>query len=73
MCDKRHIIMCKFEHEMLKQPIKRRMCAAKSLALSEPQASLPDSLQTKPCIDAVSCDEDLAKSPRHRRARNKKF
>jgi len=49
----------------MKQPIKRRICAAKSAALFEQyrivKASLPDSLQIEPCIAAVSCDEDLVK------------
>ena len=37
MCEKRHTVVCKFEYEMPKLPIKRRMCAAKNLTLSERQ------------------------------------
>ena len=43
----------RFRKMRIKQPIERRMCAAKRLTLLEPQASLSDSLQTEPFIAAV--------------------
>jgi len=46
----------------MKQPIEQRMRAAKSPVLFEPKASLPDSLQGKLRIAAVSCDEDLVRN-----------